>query len=372
MLAAFPKRDAKAVVCVGGHLGDFIDSTPLIAAVCCMYHEVHVWTSSHGGPAHCLLDGLPGLDSISCDFQSDFVKPEVAFIAWMHLTPRKYLRRIKPARAFVSDLMQCLPPPQRDGVVKENGARRRIMHSAKPSQEPLDLSGYMLAKTPMYECERSLNMAREDGWTGPGFYYIGYADWPHPRDTSGDAPVVAISTGHTAGRYWAWKAYQPGKYAQAAAIIHEKLNGRVRMIHVGLRSDQRLDSPLVVDRREAGTLKQLAGLLRQCGAMLGNDTGLCHLAGALGVPTVALFGPTDPTRSLTPFASVGLQLGLPCQPCIRTRMGRYPQTGLPCQRECLDTLPPEAVADAVIARLQGEPCSYGQPIIVNNGHTNHG
>ncbi|RMH06065.1 MAG: glycosyltransferase family 9 protein, partial [Nitrospirae bacterium] len=29
---------------------------------------------------------------------------------------------------------------------------------------------------------------------------------------------------------------------------------------------------------------------------LGHDSGLTHLAAVLGVPTIALFGPTDPTR----------------------------------------------------------------------------
>jgi ADP-heptose:LPS heptosyltransferase len=49
--------------------------------------------------------------------------------------------------------------------------------------------------------------------------------------------------------------------------------------------------PSVADRLP---LVQLAGVLKTCSAYLGNDSGITHLAAALGVPTVAIFGPTDP------------------------------------------------------------------------------
>jgi len=38
----------------------------------------------------------------------------------------------------------------------------------------------------------------------------------------------------------------------------------------------------------------LAALLLRCTAYVGNDSGVAHLAGLLGLPTIALFGPTDP------------------------------------------------------------------------------
>jgi len=41
-------------------------------------------------------------------------------------------------------------------------------------------------------------------------------------------------------------------------------------------------------------LPLLAAVLSQCSLFIGNDSGITHLAAALGVPTIALFGPTDP------------------------------------------------------------------------------
>jgi hypothetical protein len=47
---------------------------------------------------------------------------------------------------------------------------------------------------------------------------------------------------------------------------------------------------------EAPTLDELVRLLVRARVYLGNDSGVTHLAAALGVRTVALFGPTDPAR----------------------------------------------------------------------------
>jgi len=42
------------------------------------------------------------------------------------------------------------------------------------------------------------------------------------------------------------------------------------------------------------SLATLAGLLAACRVYVGNDSGVSHLAAAVGAPTVTIFGPTDP------------------------------------------------------------------------------
>ncbi|MCE7912780.1 MAG: hypothetical protein DCC43_13795 [Candidatus Brocadia sp.] len=41
-------------------------------------------------------------------------------------------------------------------------------------------------------------------------------------------------------------------------------------------------------------LSKLASVIKRCNLFIGNDSGVTHLAAALGIHTIALFGPTDP------------------------------------------------------------------------------
>ena len=95
------------------------------------------------------------------------------------------------------------------------------------------------------------------------------------------------------------------------------------------------------------SLGVMVALLRRSDVLLTNDSGPMHIAAALGVCTVALFGPTDPVRT----GPYGLghnvfSTRVPCSPCFRRRC--------PLPRQlCLDDVAtPETVAADVIARLR--------------------
>jgi ADP-heptose:LPS heptosyltransferase len=64
------------------------------------------------------------------------------------------------------------------------------------------------------------------------------------------------------------------------------------------------------------TLRETAELIASAAIVVGNDSGLSHVAAAVGVPTVMLFGPTDHgcLGPLAPNVTV-LRAGLPCEPC---------------------------------------------------------
>ena len=64
------------------------------------------------------------------------------------------------------------------------------------------------------------------------------------------------------------------------------------------------------------TLRETAEAMASAGAVVGNDSGLCHVAGALGAPTVIIFGPTPSlTLGKLPPNVVIVRAGLRCEPC---------------------------------------------------------
>lgn len=73
-------------------------------------------------------------------------------------------------------------------------------------------------------------------------------------------------------------------------------------------------------------LRETAALLERLNLFITNDSGPLHIAQSLRVPTVALFGPTDPAGLLPPGENGLLKIvkkDLTCQPC-RTKKCRYP------------------------------------------------
>jgi heptosyltransferase-2 len=66
---------------------------------------------------------------------------------------------------------------------------------------------------------------------------------------------------------------------------------------------------------EDGDVLQLAAAISHCSVIVTNDSGPLHLATALAVPSVSIFGPTDPARTVIPGASRVLQKPVGCVPC---------------------------------------------------------
>ncbi|MBX3023554.1 lipopolysaccharide heptosyltransferase II [bacterium] len=99
------------------------------------------------------------------------------------------------------------------------------------------------------------------------------------------------------------------------------------------------------------SIGQMVALLARCQGFVGNDSGAAHVAGALGIPTVALFGSTNPQRTapLGPRTRV-VYHHLDCSPCMeRTcRFGHY---------DCLRRIEVPEVEHALLAlgALPGRP-----------------
>ena len=81
-------------------------------------------------------------------------------------------------------------------------------------------------------------------------------------------------------------------------------------------------------------LSEAAALLSRCAVYLGNDSGMSHLAAAVGVRTVALFGPSDARQWAPRGANVTvMRQSIACSPCPEPTMKSCPHRA--CLREFL-------------------------------------
>lgn len=87
------------------------------------------------------------------------------------------------------------------------------------------------------------------------------------------------------------------------------------------------------------TINQLACLIKRCAVFISPDSASLHVAASLGVPFIALFGPTDPKRHLPPAKDyVLIKKDLPCSPCYKSK----------CKtRKCMESILPEEVLEAI-------------------------
>jgi len=83
------------------------------------------------------------------------------------------------------------------------------------------------------------------------------------------------------------------------------------------------------------SLPVTAGLVKLCSVYIGNDSGLSHLASAVGTPSVVFFGSTVKEFGFFPFRSpsVVLERELDCRPCSHIGRNKCPQGHFKCMRD---------------------------------------
>ena len=91
----------------------------------------------------------------------------------------------------------------------------------------------------------------------------------------------------------------------------------------------------VLDSTGKLPLMHTAALLQQCRLLLSNDSGLMHMATALRVPVVAIFGPTVQEFGFYPFKACAqvISATLPCRPCSTKGSARCPRGHHQCMQQ---------------------------------------
>lgn len=172
------------------------------------------------------------------------------------------------------------------------------------------------------------------------------------EEVPGTGPLVAMSL--TAGRM------QKCWHVERFAALADRLIGEhgCRVLVIGSAADRpHMAALLAAMRHRPGNLvgriglKTVAEVIRACQLFISADTGPMHIAAAVGTPTVALFGPTDPAL-YGPYGTVHQVIRKPCRCAPRWRRPV-------CRdRECMRAITVaevEAAAVALLARSASVP-----------------
>ena len=147
-----------------------------------------------------------------------------------------------------------------------------------------------------------------------------------------------------------YKCAPPERFIEAGARLAEKYG--LAVVVLGGTDDQRLCAkvaasiPGAVDASGALSVRGSGALMKRLKLFITNDTGPMHMAFALGVPTVALFGPTLSKYNGPVEVEAVRVLSVPrtCEPCL-TRKCKTPR--------CLEALSTEQIVSAAEGLMSG-------------------
>ena len=130
---------------------------------------------------------------------------------------------------------------------------------------------------------------------------------------------IAIGAGAS---YGSAKCWPPPRFAEVANQLQSEADADV--ILFGTAAEASVSTAISAEMRRPPidltgktAIADLPALLSQCHLFIGNDSGAMHVAAAVGLPVIAVFGPTDPegTAPVTPRCSI-VQQEPYCSPCF--------------------------------------------------------
>lgn len=330
-------------------LGDVVQSLPVAMAIRRQVPEAKIdWLVER--PSAGILQGHPALDRV-------LVSPrhQMAEADGLPLSPlTDFGRELRSERYdAVVDLQGLMKSAICVGLSR--GSRKIGWRGGK---EPLAALAYNHKLAPFDPdrpaLERYLDMLEPLGLELPARIEFGLT--PRPEELAAarsllpweddSQPVVVL---HPVAK-WDSKLWPLAQWVELAKLLGEQ---GVRLVVSGSRDDQAIGRLIarrsgvreLVDLTGRTRLKELAALLSMAGAVVCTDTGVMHLAAAMGTKVAALFGPTAPWR--TGPSGVGheiLRAGLDCSPCFERFCGDL---------KCMEQISPAQAAQAAMKLVSG-------------------
>ena len=232
--------------------------------------------------------------------------------------------------------------------INMGAAKKTIGRKSKFGRNFLDVA--VPENASLHEVERMLLVVSGDGEAqGPFKYYLpeSFAGKIKLPDKIPDKPFAILGPGGTKN----FRRWPIDNFLKLAQRFHN-----IGMMVVFVGDDKEID--ILSGREEQlpeGTvnmigetdLEQLAALIRKSRIVVANDSGPMHLANALGVPVVGIFGSGDPVRTRPYIMDNARVIDSPardCKPCYRQE----------CKSPyCMEEITTESVWEAVLGLLDG-------------------
>jgi heptosyltransferase II len=160
--------------------------------------------------------------------------------------------------------------------------------------------------------------------------------------------AIRIAVGAGAS-YGSAKCWPPDRFAEVLSHLQQQIDADE--ILFGTAAEASVSAAIAsglrrppIDLTGKTAIADLPALLSQCHLFIGNDSGAMHVAAAVGLPVIAVFGPTDPhgTAPVTPRCTIVQQKSY-CSPCFLRRC--------PTDHRCMTAVTPLMVESAARIRL---------------------
>jgi GT2 family glycosyltransferase/ADP-heptose:LPS heptosyltransferase len=222
-----------------------------------------------------------------------------------------------------------------------------------------------------HEVELNMDLVRRLGWEGetPGLFVpVG-----SPSPGLAGKTVVGVHMGAASADHSKAKKWPPEHWA---AFLSDLPEGYAVAFLGGPR--ERREAEEVAARVRAHgpreclvlagsmSLADTAAAIRQCRVFVSHDSGLMHVAAAVGTPVLGVFGPTLPSKN-APWTPGGIsrvvRKEIPCSPCYHL----FSKLVNCDHRMCLTTLEPAAVREAFddLERTLEEPACASSGVAVS-------
>jgi lipopolysaccharide heptosyltransferase II len=263
------------------------------------------------------------------------------------LRGQRYTHLLDLHGSLRSRMLRVLVPGDWSGYPKHRLARAMLIHAKRNIYR----DRRQVAER-YFAAARSLDVAPDGGppdlFWGPDEEHA-VAEWLRRAGVPETTRLIAVAPGAAhATKRWPLEHWQ--------ALIQRLVLEDSHVAVVGGVEDGALAAHLagmapgrVLNAAGHFQLQQTGALLRRTSALVSGDTGVMHMATAVGTPVVALFGPTVQPFGFFPYTNRArvVELSLGCRPCTSKGGPRCPLG----HHRCLRDMNPELVYEALCRTL---------------------